>query len=138
MIKEIFLSAANLVATEVNAPTWSTNSLPTNSVIYSSAFREDSLIELSRIDIKSIDYRVEFQEVILPRFLANRQRLASLMPDGELDDIQSIQKYYLFWRFAQDAHDVKWYVLMLQQAHESTFSKNPIAFFLDFFISSTG
>ncbi|MBI3305643.1 hypothetical protein HYZ82_00720, partial [Candidatus Nomurabacteria bacterium] len=79
MIKELFLGVASLANTEANALPWNANLAAADSVIYSSASRENSLVELSKIDMRSIDYRVEFQEVILPKFLANKQKLVALM-----------------------------------------------------------
>ena len=89
---------------------------------------EASLIELSEIDLKRIDFKVELQESVLPKLRASRERLGRLMPGGILSDFDSINKYWLIYRFAQDAYDVKWYGLMLTHAHESTFSRDPAAF----------
>ncbi|MBI3290521.1 hypothetical protein HYZ78_03945 [Candidatus Microgenomates bacterium] len=128
MFKEIFIGISSLLTTETSALSPNVNLSPIR-VVYNSLARENTLSELDKINLKMINFQVEFNESVLPKFLTNRQKLAKLVPGGELDDIESIRKYYLIWRFAEDAYGIKWTALMLEQAHESTFSKNPIAFY---------
>ncbi len=77
---------------------------------------------------KLAHYRREFEEVVMPLFLEHHETIAKLRPNGLLDDLHTLSIYWLFFRTAQDAFNVPWYLPWMRHGLESTFSEDERAF----------
>lgn len=88
---------------------------------------ENSLLELDAQQLSIVNFKVELNEVVIPRFLANQNRILKVIPKAE-NIVGVLKNSFLLLKFAQDKFDVPWYCGFLQWGCESTFSQDSTSF----------